>query len=349
MAKNIRFSIVIPVLRINYYLIYENLPAFESQTLREFEVIVVPNDHSPYDQTLLMQYPWLRIVPSGKITRPAQKRDIGVKHATGAIIGFIDDDAYPSHDWLAQSAKLFDRGNSKLAAVSGPGTLPKNSTFWERVFDEVVRTWIGSGGYTYRFQPKKMRYVDDFPSMNFFIKKDVFLRLNGFNSEYWPGEDSKLCNDIVYLLKMKILYDPHVLVHHHRRKDLSGYLRQHRQYGFHRGAFFAHGDKNSKRLSYLIPSIFFIYCLVFFASLISSPIIHYTGSSYAILNMCFSIPFWIYLVFCVHLFLKAILHTKNVWIAACSPAVLILTHLSYGAMFMRGYFTALWKKDRIYD
>ena len=44
----------------------------------------------------------------------------------------------------------------------------------------------------HRFTPLKKRFVIDYPSMNFFIRKTTFEKVGGFNSDYWPGEDSKL-------------------------------------------------------------------------------------------------------------------------------------------------------------
>ena len=99
--------------------------------------------------------------------------------------------------------------------------------------------------------------------MNFLIKKNVFEELGGFNNEYWPGEDSKLCEDLVYKNEGKIFYHPEVCVYHHRRDNLKGFLKQHANYGYHRGAFFAHGDKNSRRLSYIIPTFLFYICAPF--------------------------------------------------------------------------------------
>jgi cellulose synthase/poly-beta-1,6-N-acetylglucosamine synthase-like glycosyltransferase len=252
------FSVVIPLQQLSYVLLFENLPALNNQTYKKFEVIVLPNEHSQYDISLLKKYKWVRIIPTGNSTKPAEKRNIGAKQAKGNIVMFLDDDAYPRDDCIEQASNLF---TGKIVAVCGPGILPPHASLWEKVFDEVLKSWVGSGGYTYRFTRRKKRYVDDYPSMNFSIDKNIFLQLGGFKGNYWPGEDSKLCEDVVYKERKKILYHPRVVVFHHRRKDLASYVRQHANYGFHRGAFFAHGDKNSRRISYLIPTFFIFYLL----------------------------------------------------------------------------------------
>ncbi|MEK7522173.1 MAG: glycosyltransferase, partial [Patescibacteria group bacterium] len=258
-------SIIIPVKRISNYLCYENLPAFVTQTYKYFEVIVLPNNANKEDKKLISKYSWLSIIPTGTITRPAEKRDVGVKNAKGSIIAFIDDDAYPASDWLEKAIFYFE--SKKTEVICGPGVIPQKTNMWEKIFDEILVSPIGSGEYQYRFVQKHARFIDDYPSMNFLIKKNVFEKLGGFNSEYWPGEDSKLCEDLVYKYKGKIYYNPGILVYHHRRSNLIGFLKQHANYGFHRGAFFAHGDRNSKRLSYLIPTFFVFYIFFLIVSL----------------------------------------------------------------------------------
>lgn len=335
-------SVIIPVTKLTYYLLFENLPEFEKQTYKKFEVIVLPNEHTQYDLTLLKKYKWLRIIPTGKITRPAEKRNIGVKEAKGTIIAFIDDDAYPRNDWLEQAENSFKKS---VTAVCGPGFLPENSNIWEKIFDQVITSWLGSGGYSYRFISEKERYVDDYPSMNFLIKKKVFLKLGGFKGDYWPGEDSKLCEEIVYKEKGKILYNPNVIVYHHRRNSLKNFLQQHANYGFHRGAFFAHGDKNSRRITYLIPT-FFVFYLVFFLLFIIYNLL-FPNIFYLISNI-FYLPLIVYFFFSSQLFFKALLDSKNIFVAFLSPIVLFLTHLTYGIIFVKGLFKGIRNKENIY-
>lgn len=346
MNKGPLVTVIIPVRELSYVLIFENLPAFLKQTYKNFEVIVLPNNRTLYDETLRATYPWIKIVPTKTVTRPAEKRDIGVKQAQGEIIAFIDDDAYPTEHWIEKAVYFFHKYEKrKVDAVCGPGLLPKEGNIWEYIFDEIFKTWIGSGGYAYRFVKGKPQYVDDYPSMNFLIKKKTFEEVGGFNSEYYPGEDSKLCEDLVYKLKRKIYYHPEVAVYHHRRNELKGYLKQHGNYGYHRGAFFAHGDQNSRRLTYLIPTFFLIY-------LITVPIylvLTYVLRSTFYVTVIYFIPLILYKFLCMYLFLRSLINTKNIKIAIGTPFVLFLTHIVYGRMFIKGFFTGLRCQEKIYS
>ncbi len=341
-VKNPFVSVVIPVREINYFLLFENLPAFLRQEFKNFEVIVLPNEHTQYDLELFKKYSWLRIIPSGKITRPAEKRDLGVKNAKGEIIAFIDDDGYPDPLWLKTAVTLFKE--KKGGAICGPGVIPPNSTFWEQVFDAVLQSPLGSGKYTYRFTPQKTRFVDDYPSMNFLIEKKLFENLGGFNSDYWPGEDSKLCNDLVYKENRKIYYHPDVRIYHHRRNNVRNYLEQQGQYGFHRGVFFAEGDKNSQRLVYLIPTMFVLYLVsVFFVFVFQRG--HLLSPFFDLVY----IPAIIYMLCIIWLCFTSFIKSGSIMIALATAPILFLTHLLYGIMFIKGFVKKAIQKQGIYD
>ena len=326
------------MLKINDFVLRENLPAHQKLNYKDFEVIILPNEVTQNERLLEKKYPFLRLIPTHNITRPAQKRDRGAKEARGEIFAFIDDDAYPTKNWLEQATHLLN--TAKVDAICGPGILPGNAEFWEKVFDEILKTWIGSGGLSYRFTPGKKQFVDDFPSMNFLIKKEVFLRLEGFNSNYWPGEDSKLCEDLVYKLKGKILYSPDVKIYHHRRNKLLPYLKQHGQYGFHRGAFLAHGDRNSRHLCYLAPTLFFLYLTLL-------PFVLFILHSIPYMWL-FYVPLISYIILLSTIFLSASKNTNSLKIACSSTIVLFLMHVVYGVKFINGFIVGVAKKEKIY-
>ncbi len=324
-------TVVIPIRTLSYYLLFENLPEMNRQIYKKFEVIVLPNKHTTYDITLMNLYSWLRIVPTGRVTRPAQKRDIGVQNARGKIIAFIDDDAYPDPSWLKEAVALFEK--TKASAVCGPGMLPEGANIWEQIFDVILCSRLGAGKYSYRFTKGPKQYVIDYPSMNFLIYKKVFDGIGGFNSEYWPGEDSKLCNDLVYKKKGKILYSPKVLVHHHRRNHLMGFLHQHSQYGFHRGAFFAHGDRNSRELSYLIPTFFTLYLACATLYILAAVFGNYLNHSNILIILA---PLYLYTLLALAFFIQSVLSTKKLSVSIGAVLVLVATHLIYGVNFIKG-------------
>ncbi len=335
-------SIIIPVRELSYHLIFENIPALNLQNFKNFEVVVLPNEHSQYDLTLLKKYRWLRIIPTGKVTRPAAKRNIGAKEARGKYLAFIDDDAYPDRSWLERSVRLLKR--SRARAVCGPGIVPSDATTWERAFDLLLRSWIGSGTYSYRFVQKPSRFVLDHPSMNFIMHRVDFVNLRGFKNDYWPGEDSKLCNEIVTQLRGRIRYDPSILVYHHRRPSLRAFLKQHDQYGFHRGAFFAHGDSNSRELSYVVPALFVMYLSLYPVLLLCSWISSSPQSAVLI-----TAPLMLYGLLSIVFLIQSLINSRSITVAFKALLALISMHLVYGTAFIRGFKKGRKKYRSIYE
>ncbi|MBI4743240.1 MAG: hypothetical protein HY776_00140 [Actinobacteria bacterium] len=94
------------------------------------------------------------------------------------------------------------------------------------------------------------------------VRKSVLEQLGGFDTKFWPGEDTKLCLEITKKLNKKIIYSPDVLVYHHRRPLFTSHLKQVWSYALHRGYFVKRFPETSLRLTYFIPSIF-VFGLMF--------------------------------------------------------------------------------------
>jgi cellulose synthase/poly-beta-1,6-N-acetylglucosamine synthase-like glycosyltransferase len=228
----------------------ECLNALALQTYPHFEVIVLP------DATCDMRHAALdmRVVPTGK-TRPAEKRNAGIRLAQGEVVAFLDDDAYPVPNWLEHAVKYFTLPD--VGGVGGPGITPPGDPFLAQAGGRVYANPFVSGNYRYRYLGDRVRSrVDDYPSCNLFVRTDVLRAVNGYRTDFWPGEDTILCSDIVYGRGKRIVYDPWVQVCHHRRPLFGPHLRQIGRYALHRGHFAKRFPATSLRLSYLVPSLF---------------------------------------------------------------------------------------------
>ena len=227
----------------------ECLEGLSRQTYRNYEVIVLPNDPTP-------DYPWpsdVRVIPTGR-QRPAEKRNTGFAAARGAIIAFIDDDAIPVPGWLEHAVKYFSRDD--VGGVGGPGVTPASDCWLAMVGGRVYANKLVSGGYRYRYHPDRIRNTDDLPSCNLMVRADLMRTLGGFRTDFWPGEDTILCSDVVHRLGKRIIYDPWVVVAHHRRALFLPHLRQIGRYAMHRGYFVRRFPDTSRRIGYMVPSLF---------------------------------------------------------------------------------------------
>jgi len=229
------------------------LRALEAQTYRNFEVIVLPDAPFSRDGQSALD---LSIVPTGKV-RPAEKRNLGIAKSKGEIIAFIDDDAYPEAHWIEYAVKYF--GDPTIGAIGGPGVTPPDDPYLARIGGRIYDNIFVSGGYRYRYKAGGVRRdVDDYPSCNLFVRKPLMDSFGGYRTDFWPGEDTLLCKDIVDS-GARIVYDPWVVVYHHRRAFPGAHLRQLGRYAFHRGYFVKRYPSNSLHLSYFVPTAFVLY------------------------------------------------------------------------------------------
>ena len=330
MKKNF-FSIIIPTTTISDCLINETIPSINAQSFRNFEIIVVPDRQTSINAKLLKNYAWLKIISSLSVDKPGLKRDLGSKNAKGNILTFIDDDVFVPPDWLKNTNELFIKF-PKEVAMGGPGIIVSTNNFWENISNAVLQTALGSGKLVYRFRKDKARHVDDYPTMNLFIKTDIFKKIGGFKTNYWPGEDSKLVNELMHRTKRSVLYHPDIWVHHHRRSSLLKHIKQHANYGKMRGTFAAQGDKNSKHFVFAIPSLFTVYCL----SLLILSIYPFTLINRSVMAIYF-LPIICYILFALWESLKYFLTSGNLIITLFIFFMFPLTHLTYGVSYIFGF------------
>ena len=235
------------------WMLDEGLAALRQQTYENWEVIVLPDaDEGARTQDA----PGVRYIPTGAV-RPAEKRNLGIRAAKGEIVAFLDDDAYPEAHWIEFAVKYF--ADPAIGAVGGPGVTPPGDSGLAHLGGRVYESRLVSGPYAYRYRAGGVRRdVTDYPSCNLFVRKSVLDRIGGYRTDFWPGEDTLLCKDIVDGWN-RIVYDPWVIVYHHRRPLFLPHLRQLGRYGFHRGYFCKRYPSNSRRLSYFVPSLFVVY------------------------------------------------------------------------------------------
>src|SRR3989339_1547061 len=278
----------------------------------DFEILVLP------DNVVTLNYPKTRVIPTGEVTPPI-KRDLALAQARGEIVAFLDDDAYPAESWLSMALKHFT--DPEIAAVGGPAVTPDSDSPLQKASGRVYSSYLMSGQYVYRYLPRPRRFVDDYPSCNFLVRKSILLELGGFNTKFWPGEDTFLCLKIVRDLKKKIIYDPRVLVYHHRRGLFKGHLKQIANYALHRGYFVKRFPQTSRKLAYFIPSLFLVWVICGASAVLLS----------AQLRQIYSLSLLFYI-------LTVLFFSFKVRLSFAVPvfAGIIMTHLVYGFNFIRG-------------
>lgn len=320
MNDPVTFSIIIPFKEWSKDL-DECLEHIGSLTSGSYEIILLPDSAITLPKKFA-GHP-IQAILTGEVS-PAEKRNIGAEKARGDVLAFIDDDAYPSADWLEVAHGIFSK-QKEVGALGGPAITPKSDPFWARVSGAVFLSGM-SGGFPERYVPcPPSRRVDDWPSVNFLVRKTVFEKIGGFDSRYWPGEDTLFCRELVKRTGQYILYVPDLVVWHHRRQELPKHLRQVGNYGLHRGFFAKRYPETSRRFKYFVPTLWMVFVVAgaFLASI----------SKWA--AMVYLAGWTVYLSVLVKSWLDIRRHEPAAVALGAIPYIFI-THLWYGGKFIQG-------------
>ena len=316
------FSIIIPVKEINDYL-REAIPHLLALDYKDYEVLILPNEEPSSLESAFVDER-VKIIATGAVS-PAIKRDIGAEETQFEYLAFLDDDAYPSLEWLKVAEKTFAEKN--VAALGGPGMVPPDASKKEVVSGIFYETLVGGGGLAYRYRPvPEGFYVKDYPSVNLIIRKDAFMEIGGFDNSFWPGEDTKLCLDLIQA-GHEIWYEPTLLVYHHRRPTYRGHFKQVAGYGLHRGHFAKIFPQTSALPLYFAPSTF----------LLGNIILFFLGFANPLFWQVWGVLLAVYLLLAI---MDILSRTRDLWIAGMTLPVLVGSHLVYGWRFIQGYLTS---------
>lgn len=195
-----RFSVVIPTL--NSPIIDRTLESLERQTFPrdDFEVIVVGMDKFG----LIKTNDLIRFERSNAPLPPATARNRGAKDARGDILVFLDADCIAHPGWLASFDQQFhDPGT----AVVGGGIDISSRSYWTlsdnlATFHDYLMTHAAG-------------QRNQLPSLNLAIRRNVFLKVGGFDERYPrpAGEDSDLTFRL-HLRGYSLIFNPEAIVAH---------------------------------------------------------------------------------------------------------------------------------------
>ncbi len=148
-------------------------------------------------------------------------RNTGCAAATGEIVAYLDDDAWPDPHWLQFLAHTFM--TTDCAAVGGPNIPPPSSDFVARCVAHAP------GGPIHVLLTD--REAEHIPGCNMAFRKSALLALGGFDSQFWvAGDDVDICWRF-HDAGLKIGFHPGAMVWHHRRQKIFKYLKQQSGYG----------------------------------------------------------------------------------------------------------------------
>jgi GT2 family glycosyltransferase len=148
-------------------------------------------------------------------------RNLGLDLASGEIIAYLDDDAYPDPHWLHYLAEAFR--TTEFIAVGGPNLPPPGDDF---VAEAVANS---PGGPMHVLLSD--REAEHIPGCNMAFRTAALRSLGGFDPQFrTAGDDVDICWRIQGS-GGKVGFHPAAMVWHHRRKTVHAYWKQQTGYG----------------------------------------------------------------------------------------------------------------------
>jgi GT2 family glycosyltransferase len=148
-------------------------------------------------------------------------RNIGLEAATGEIVAYIDDDAYPDPHWLKYLAAAFL--HTKHVAVGGPNIAPAGTG---AIADCVANA---PGGPVHVLLSDSE--AEHIPGCNMAFRKRALAAIGGFDPQFRAAGDDV---DVCWRLQQRgwtLGFQAAAMVWHHRRNSVRTYWRQQRGYG----------------------------------------------------------------------------------------------------------------------
>jgi cellulose synthase/poly-beta-1,6-N-acetylglucosamine synthase-like glycosyltransferase len=260
------------------------------------------------------------IVARGR--QPSVQRNAAMRAAHGELIYFLDDDSVTQLDNLRRAVRHFDDRNVWI--VGGPNLCPPDAPALEQVFALVMRSWLAFGSSRARYASVgalRESSEKELILCNLVVRRDVMLRLGGFNEALYPNEENALMDKIQHQ-GGKLLYDPGFVVYRQPRRTLKAFAKMLMNYGRGRAEQFREHPTTGSVLNFAPP----LFCLY----LIALPFLGRIGL----------IPLAFYAL--ALLAQTAVLMARGgILRSLYALPLMVLTHLVYGIGFWRGLFTRL--------
>ena len=195
------------------------LEALKRLTYPNYEVIVVDDGSTDATADIAREYD-VRLIQTEN-RGLANARNTGLEAATGEVVAYTDDDAYPDPDWLTFLASTFL--TTKHAGVGGPNLAPAG--------DGVIAECIARapGGPIHVLLSD--REAEHIPGCNMAFRTAALRAIGGFDPQFRiAGDDVDVC----WRLQARgasLGFAHAAVVWHHRRNSFRAYWRQQLQYG----------------------------------------------------------------------------------------------------------------------
>lgn len=197
----------------------ECLEGVEKLDYPDYEVIVVDDGSSDATASIAAEFSFKVISTENRGLGAA--RNTGLAAATGEIVAYIDDDAFPDPDWLTYLAAAFTR--SAHVGIGGPNIVPGDDADFAQC---VARS---PGGPVHVLLTDEL--AEHIPGCNMAFRRTALEAIGGFDECLTTAGDDV---DVCWRLQARgwtLGFSAAAMVWHRRRSSFKAYWRQQRGYG----------------------------------------------------------------------------------------------------------------------
>lgn len=189
-----------------------------------FEIIVVDAAADDDVAEAIAAFPGVRLVRSREGLLPGPARNLGVVHARGSVLLFVDADCTCERGWLA-AAEAALQGGCRLVGGAVLDGQP-----WHPI--GVADNLMQFSDLPAQRPRGPIRLI---PSCNLGIRRCDFDALGGFRAVA-AGEDVLFCTKAARQWEDSLLFEPSMCVRHFGRTSLRAFWRHQQLFGHARGA-----------------------------------------------------------------------------------------------------------------
>ena len=329
-----RFSIIIPVFNRPDE-VDELLQSLTTQTVRDFEVIVVEDGSSQpceevcdrYADRLDLHY------HKKKNSGPGQSRNFGAERSKGEYLIILDSDVVLPEGYLAAVERELDATNAD--AFGGPDSAHSSFTDVQKAISYSMTSFFTTGG----IRGGKKKLDKFYPrSFNMGIRRDIFLRLGGFSKMRF-GEDIDFSIRIFKAGHTCRLF-PSAWVWHKRRTDFRKFFRQVFNSGIARINLHKKHPGSLKPV-HAMPAIFTVgVSALVLVSAVARALMHYDPAHFHRWYLICAIPWIPILAFALLILIDASIRNRSLKIGFLSVAAAFIQLFGYGS----GFIAAWWRR-----
>ena len=312
------FSFIIPVFNrpLEVQELLESFTKLDTNAGMEYEIIIVEDGSTETCETIMASYKdklpihYLYQTNQG----PGKARNNGAKKAKNNFLIFLDSDVLIVEDYLENVSESLNK--YPLDCFGGPDQDDEKFSAVQKAVDFTMTSVLTTGGI--RGKKKSIKNYEP-RSFNLGIRKNLFVKLNGFSNIH-PGEDPELIMRLKKINHIKIGFIPSAKVIHKRRISIQKFSAQLYKFGLVR-PIITQWHPEFDHITFYFPLVFTLGFIIVISSLL-------LGSNFLLL---------IFLLYGIILFLECLVRKRSLWIAFLSICTTYIQFVSYGLGFLISY------------